>query len=73
MVADCQTAFQAVTKADEKIAQNGLIFIKQVWQHILNNFLHHNLAKTAGIFFIHACFNQFLKQFTIYPHHLMSV
>ena len=60
MVSDCQRAHHVVTKADEQIAKNGFIFIKQVRQHIYN-FLHHNLSKTAGIFFIYACFNQFLN------------
>ena len=62
MAGDCQRAHHAAIKADDQIVKNGLIFIKQVWQlHIFYNFLHHNRAKTAGIFFIYTCFNQFLS------------
>ena len=48
-----QRAFQREQKADEKIAQDGLIFIKLVWQHINYNFLQHNWAKTAFSSFMH--------------------
>ena len=44
-----------------KIAKNGLIFIKQMHHHLINIFLHFNRAKTAGIFSIYACFNQLLN------------
>ena len=60
MAADCLRAHHTVIKADDQIVKNGLIFIKQAWQHIFYNFLHHNQAKTAGIFFIYACFYHIL-------------
>ena len=41
-----------VAKADDQIVKSGLIFIKQVRHHLIYNFLHHNWAKLASIFFI---------------------
>ena len=43
-------------KVDNQIVKSGLIFIKQVRHHLINNFLHHNRVKTAGFFFIYVCF-----------------
>ena len=38
---------------DYQIAKNGFISIKQVGNHLIYKFLHHNRAKTAVIFFIY--------------------
>ena len=46
-------------RKEQHLKNIRFIFIKQVWHHLIHTFLHHNRAKTAGIFFIYACFNQF--------------
>ena len=45
-------AHHEITKAEEQIAENGLVFIKHLQQHIIYNFLHPNPFKTVGIFFM---------------------
>ena len=47
----------AVSETKYQVAKNGTKFIKQVRHHLIDNFLHDNQAKTAGIFFIYACSN----------------
>ena len=59
MTADYQRADHAVTKADGQIVKNGTYFHKASVTLLKKN-LHHNQTKMAGIFFIYACFNQFL-------------
>ena len=50
---------QLLHPCEIQITKNGFIFIKQVRHHLIHTFLHCNRAKTAGIFFTDACFNQF--------------
>ena len=58
-----EKAHHTVSNADDEIVKNGFIFIKQVRNHLIDTFLHPDRAKTAGIFFIYVCFNQFLNIF----------
>ena len=54
MAADCERAHHGVTKADNQIVKNGLIFIEQVQHHLIDNFLQHNQAKNNS-YFLHLC------------------
>ena len=50
---------QAVAKADDQIAKKWIYFHETSAASFI--FLHNDRAKAAGIFFIYACFNPFLK------------